>query len=130
MLKEKKGEIDHSDILGKAVVGCFGRHTEGRDLMACVLEVSGFSIIKAERDTAVQDMVEMCRDPEVTVLCISVQTTYDCPDVFDGGRLLDEAGIHDRVVYNIGGSPINQELADRAGSDVYSNRATESARLI
>lgn len=129
-LKEKKGEIESKDFLGKAVVGSFGRHTEGRDLMACLLEANGFSTIIAERDSTVQQMVGMCMDPEVTVLCISVQTTYDCPDVFDTSDLLTEAGIRDRIVFNIGGSPINEDLAAEAGSDVYSHTAAESIRLI
>jgi hypothetical protein len=81
LLKEECGGFGCSDVLGRAVVASFGRHTEGRDLMACILEIEGFAVSKAERDTPMRDVVDMCRDPDVSVLCLSVQTTYDCPEL-------------------------------------------------
>jgi len=84
----------------------------------------------AGRDTSIEDVIAMCRDPEVTVLCLSVQTTYDCPEVLEASRLLEEEGIRDRIVLNIGGSPITKELSDRAGGDVFSTTASGSARKV
>ena len=120
----------HDPVLGKAVVGSFGRHTEGRDLMAGLLEANGFEVIVADRWTPLAKVIEMCRDPGVTVLCLSVQTTYECPDVLETGGMLEEEGVRDRIVFNIGGSPITKELSDRAGGDVYSTTAYESVRLV
>ena len=122
--------LQHSERLGKAVIGSFGCHTEGRDLMAGLLEANGFRTVVAGRDTSIEDVIAMCRDPEVTVLCLSVQTTYDCPEVLEASRLLEEEGIRDRIVLNIGGSPITKELSDRAGGDVFSTTASGSARKV
>jgi methanogenic corrinoid protein MtbC1 len=44
--------------------------------------------------------------------------------------LLDEAGIRERIVLNVGGSPITPSLADRMGCDVYAPTAVESVRLM
>ncbi len=128
-LKEEYG-LDTDPRLGTAVVACFGRHTEGRDLMTCILEMEGFKVVKADRDSTVQRTVDMCSDPEVKVLCYSVQTTYDCPDLLNISDLLEESGIRDRIVLNVGGSPITPSLAERMGCDVYAPTAVESVRLM
>jgi methanogenic corrinoid protein MtbC1 len=116
--------------LGKAVVASFGRHTEGRDLMACILAAFGFGIVVAERDSTAEEAVGLCKDPDVSVLCYSVQTTYDCPDLFETSNYLKEAGIRDRIVLNVGGSPVTEEMARDLECDVFSRTAVQSARLI
>lgn len=128
-LREESG-MEPIPELGTAVVACFGRHTEGRDLMTCILEIEGFKVIKADRDSTVQKTVEMCRDPNITVLCYSVQTTYDCPDLMNVSELLEEEGIRERIVLNIGGSPITPGLAERMGCDVYAPTAVQSVRAM
>lgn len=112
------------------MVASFGRHTEGRDLMSCVLEAIGFETIVVGRDRTLQDAVDLCRDPDVTALCVSVQTTFDCPEMYRTSRMMEKAGVRDRVVLNIGGSPINEVMAEAAGCDVFSHTASESARMI
>ncbi|MBR4244848.1 MAG: hypothetical protein IKQ14_05635, partial [Candidatus Methanomethylophilaceae archaeon] len=87
-LREEGDVIICDPSLGKAVVTCFGRHSEGRDLMAALLTMQGFSVIVIDRDAELKDIVEECMDPEVTVLCMSVQTTYDCPEVLDISEML------------------------------------------
>lgn len=116
--------------IGRAVIASFGRHTQGRDLMACLLEIFGFRVDKVEMDITLDDLVARCAEPDVNVLCISVQTTYDCPEILDVSAMLVDAGIRDRIVLNIGGSPITEGVAERAGCDVFSERAIESAHLI
>ena len=129
-LQQDGGPIVHDPSLGKAVVTCFGRHTEGRDLMAGLLTMHGFSTVSADRDASLDEIVGLCRDPEVTVLCMSVQTTYDCPEVLGISNLLEEAGIRQKVVLNIGGAAISARIAEKAGCDVYSDSASESAKRI
>ncbi|MBR7006455.1 MAG: hypothetical protein IKH98_06135 [Candidatus Methanomethylophilaceae archaeon] len=41
-----------------------------------------------------------------------------------------DLGIRDRIVFNAGGSPITQGLADKAGCDVFSTTAVGSVRAI
>ena len=125
-----EGAIVSEPALGTAVVTCFGRHSEGRDLMATLLALNGFSVISAARDSDLEDIVELCRGPGVTVLCMSVQTTYDCPESLLMSEMLSEAGIRDRIVLNIGGAAISENMAERAGCDVYSATASGSVRLI
>lgn len=134
-IRSAKDILDSMDgelpIVGKAYVGSFGNHTEGRDLMACLLRISGFETVVADRHVNVESMIKSCSDdPDIDVLCLSVQTTYDCPSLYDLEELLMEAGIRDRLIVNVGGAAINEFLADKMGSDVFSRSAVESTKLI
>ncbi|MBR6910955.1 MAG: hypothetical protein IKN41_03745 [Candidatus Methanomethylophilaceae archaeon] len=127
---QEEGLIANNPALGTAVVTCFGRHSEGRDLMSTLLIIQGFTVISADRDSSLDEIVKMCNDPKVTVLCMSVQTTYDCPESLRMSELLREAGIRDRIVLNIGGAAISDEMALKAGCDVYSRTASGSVKMI
>jgi methanogenic corrinoid protein MtbC1 len=128
VLRDAEG-LPADPALGTVVVGSFGRHTEGRDLMSCILEIEGFKVQKAERDATLERMVGMCADPSVTAMCISVQSTYECPDLYRLPDLIAEAGLSERIVVNIGGAAVTRAEADKMGSDVYGSTAIESVRL-
>lgn len=124
------GKVEVDPDLGTAVVTCFGRHSEGRDLMATLLLLHGFNVISADRDASLGDIVSLCEKPDVTVLCMSIQTTYDCPESLQISDMLKEAGIRDRIVLNIGGAAISENIATKADCDVYADTASRSVRLI
>lgn len=125
----RKGSPDEGTE-GVAITACFGHHSEGRDLMACILEAYGFKVIPADRDSSMDKLAEMCLDPSVDVLCISAQTTYDCPDLYRISDILKELGVRDRIVLNIGGAPVTEAMAEEMGCDVFSRNAVESVRMI
>ncbi len=127
---QDEGRIATDPSLGTAVVTCFGRHSEGRDLMAVLLTIQGFSVLSADRDSSLEEIVELCRRPDVTVLCMSVQTTYDCPESLQMSEMLEEAGIRDRIVLNLGGAAISETMAEKANCDIYADTASKSVRLI
>ena len=127
---QDEGLIANDPSLGTAIVTCFGRHSEGRDLMSVLLMIQGFTVVSADRDSTLDDIIEICRDPKVTVLCMSVQTTYDCPESLQMSEMLKDAGIRDRIVLNIGGAAISENVASRAGCDAYSKTAIGSVNMI
>ena len=126
----ESGELAPDPSLGTAVTASFARHTAGRDLMACVLEIEGFRVKTADRYASAEDAVALCLDPEVTALCYSVQATYDLPGIMRVDGLLKEAGIRSRIVFNAGGSPVSRKIAEKARCDVYAPAAAESARMV
>ena len=87
-------------------------------------------VIVPDRDIDPQRVVDLCNDPDVRVLCFSVSTTTGCYDIRRMGELLTEAGIRGRIVYNAGGAPVTEEIAESAGCDVFSRRAIDAVRLI
>lgn len=129
-IKERAGVPSVEPELGKAVVAGRARHTEGRDLMAILLGAYGFETIVVERDSSIEDIIGICNDPGVTVLCMSIQTTYDIPDLHLASRLMAEDGIRDRIVFNAGGVAVSEDVAKAVGCDVYGSTAVDSAEAV
>ena len=129
-IRDKYGGFTKDSRLGKAVVASMERHTGGRDLMACLLDIMGFDVMVTDIDLPMSGIVEQCKDPEVKALCVSVQMIHECRAVLDLADMLKEAGIRDRIVYNAGGFAVTEEVAKQAGCDVFSLRATEAVKMI
>ena len=129
-MESKRGTISKDPALGTAVVASFSRHTEGRDLISLLLEANGFKTIRVERDTSVEDIVRLCGDDDVTVLCLSVQATWDLENIRKADRLLKEAGIRDRILLNAGGGAVSEQVAKKYGCDVFAETAVKTCRMI
>ena len=129
-MESKRGTISKDPALGTAVVASFSRHTEGRDLISLLLEANGFKTIRVERDTSVEDIVRLCGDDDVTVLCLSVQATWDLENIWKADRLLKEAGIRDRILLNAGGGAVSEQVAKKYGCDVFAETAVKTCKMI
>ncbi len=129
-IRDKYGGFTKDSRLGKAVVASMERHTGGRDLMACLLDIMGFDVVVTDIDLPLTGIVELCKDPEVRALCVSIQMIHECRAAIDLAKMLEEAGVRDRIVYNAGGFAVTDEVAKQAGCDVFSLRATEAVQMI
>lgn len=116
--------------LGRAVVSARDRHTEGRDLIAILLEMNGFEVVRVGPDTSLEDTVTLCADPDVTVLCVSVQSTARCTELRKVPGMLEGLGVREKIIFNAGGGPVSEAIAQECGCDVYSHEAVESVRKI
>ena len=129
-MEAKRSSLGIDPALGTAVVASFSRHTEGRDLISLLLEANGFKTIRVERDTSVEDIVRLCGDDDVTVLCLSVQATWDLENIRKADRLLKEAGIRDRILLNAGGGAVSEQVARKYGCDVFAETAVKTCKMI
>ena len=129
-IRDKYGGFTKDSRLGKAVVASMERHTGGRDLMACLLDIVGFDVVITDIDLPMSGVVELCKDPEVKALCVSIQMINESRMAIFMADMLKEAGIRDRIVYNAGGFAVTDEVAEKAGCDVFSLRATEAVQMI
>ncbi len=120
--------IDKS--LGKAVAAGRGRHTGGRDLMTVLLRAYGFETRPLREYCTAEEIAGACSDPDVAVLCLSFQTTYDLPDLKTITGLLAERGIRDRIVLSAGGTAVSERIALEAGCDVFRMTALETAEAV
>ena len=120
--------IDES--LGKAVAAGRGRHTGGRDLMTVLLRAYGFETLPLREYCTAEEIADACSDPDVAVLCLSFQTTYDLPDLKTITGLLAERGIRDRIVLSAGGTAVSERIASEAGCDVFRMTALETAEAV
>ena len=129
-MEAKRGSLGIDPALGTAVVASFSRHTEGRDLISLLLEANGFRTVRVERDTPIEEIVRLCADEEVTVLCLSVQATWDLENILKADRLLREAGIRDRILLNAGGGAVSEQVAKKYGCDIFAETAVKTCRMI
>lgn len=104
-------------------------HDIGKNLVKIMLETAGFRMIDLGRDVPLSRFVEVAREENAAFVCLSTLMTTTMGGMETVIRLLDEAGIRDRVKVMIGGGPVSQKYADRIGADGYSRNAIEAVKL-
>jgi methanogenic corrinoid protein MtbC1 len=107
--------------LGKVVIGTvFGDiHSIGKDIVATLLFAEGFEVIDLGVNVKADDFLRAVNDHEPDILALSAlltTTAMEQRNVIEG---LKSAGAREKVKVLVGGSPINQEFADRIGADGY-----------
>ena len=129
-MEEYRGSMKADPALGTAVVASFSGHTEGRDLMSILLESSGFMTIRCDRNLPVEEVVRICGEEKATVLCLSVQATWDLENIRKASRMLKEMGIRDRIILNAGGGAVSKNVSDYYGCDVFAETAVSACKAI
>ena len=127
---EKKGEVQAS--LGKVVIGTvYGDiHSIGKGMVATLLYAAGFKVIDLGINVKGEDFLKAVKEEHADVLAMSAlltTTAMEQKKVIEGLR---EAGIRDKIIVVVGGSPINQEFADSIGADGYGATAPEGVKLV
>jgi 5-methyltetrahydrofolate--homocysteine methyltransferase len=129
-MEEYRGSMKTDPSLGTAVVASFSGHTEGRDLMSILLESSGFRTIRCDRNLPIEKVVGICEEEKATVLCLSVQATWDLENIRKASRMLKEMGIRDRIVLNAGGGAVSRNVSEYYGCDVFAETAVSACKAI
>ena len=107
--------------LGKVVIGTvFGDiHSIGKDIVATLLSTEGFEVIDLGVNVKADDFLKAVGEHNHEILAMSAlltTTAMEQRNVIEG---LKKAGVRDKVKVLVGGSPANQEFADRIGADGY-----------
>ncbi|AGI47139.1 putative cobalamin binding protein [Thermoplasmatales archaeon BRNA1] len=136
MMKVVKAANDVREALGtvpdfgKAVVCTVDNHTNGRALMALLLQVAGFDVNEVSKDYVMDDIRRLCMDPDVHVCTASSAFATTEVKLKEINQCLIDAGIRDRIVFNVGGSPVSGFAAEKVGADVYADNAADTVMLI
>jgi methanogenic corrinoid protein MtbC1 len=109
-------------FLGKVVIGtvCGDIHSIGKDIVATLLSTEGFEVIDLGVNVKADDFLKAVAEHKPDILALSAlltTTAMEQRNVIEG---LKRAGVRDKVKVLVGGSPVNQEFADRIGADGYS----------
>lgn len=104
-------------------------HDIGKNLVKIMLETAGFNMIDLGRDVPLAKFVETAKEENADFVCLSTLMTTTMGGMETVIKLLDEAGLRDKVKVMIGGGPISQKYADRIGADGYSQNAVEAVKL-
>ena len=116
--------------LGKCVIGTVkgDLHDVGKNLVAMMLETTGFEIIDLGVDASPAAFVEAVRaNPDCKIVGLSALLTTTMDSMTATIRALEEAGLRQQVKVMIGGAPVTALFAREITADAYTPDAGAAA---
>jgi 5-methyltetrahydrofolate--homocysteine methyltransferase len=104
-------------------------HDIGKNLVAIMVESSGFKIVNLGVDQSVDDFIDAVKEHKPDVLGMSALLTTTMIKMQDTINALKEEGLRNRVKVIIGGAPITQTFADEIEADGYAPDGASAAEL-
>jgi len=105
-------------------------HDIGKNLVAMMLESSGFEVIDLGCDVPVDNFINAVKEnPKVSIVCCSALLTTTMPAMKEIINGLTEAGVREQVKVLIGGAPVSQLFCDEIGADGYGEDAAAAIKL-
>ena len=105
-------------------------HDIGKNIVASMLEGSGFEVIDLGADVSPEKFVTAVQECEPRVVCMSALLTVTMPAMRTTIQALESAGLRDRVKVLIGGAPVTSQYATEIGADGYSENASGAVTLV
>jgi 5-methyltetrahydrofolate--homocysteine methyltransferase len=128
-----KPYLVESDVksAGKVVIGTVkgDLHDIGKNLVAMMLEGSGFEVIDLGADVSPEKFVETARNSGAQIIALSALLTTTMPSMVNTIKALEAADMRQQTKVMIGGAPINQEYAASIGADAYAPDASRAVSI-
>jgi len=117
--------------VGRVLIGTVkgDLHDIGKNLVASMLEGGGFEVIDMGTDVAPEKFVEVVKEKNPNLICLSALLTVTMPSMKSTIDALQKAGVRQQVKVLIGGAPITQNFADQIGADGYGENAASAVNL-
>jgi corrinoid protein of di/trimethylamine methyltransferase len=117
---------------GKFIIGTVegDLHDIGKNLVAMMVEGSGFEVIDLGVDVSPETIIETIKaNPDCCIVGLSALLTTTMPSLNRTIAAITEAGLRNQVKIMVGGAPITQDFADTIGADGYAADAASAASL-
>jgi len=116
---------------GKVVIGTVkgDLHDVGQNLVAVMLEGSGFEVVNLGVDVAEDRFIGAVKANEADILAMSALLTTTMVNMKVVLDSLEESGLRQRVKTMIGGAPVSQVYADQIGADGFAPDAAAAVKL-
>lgn len=123
----KEGDVTSR---GKVVIGTVqgDLHDIGKNLVAMMLESSGFEVINLGVDQSAENFLQAAKDHQPDIIGLSALLTTTMPNIRENVRLLREAGIKSKII--VGGAPVTTDFATKIGADGYASDAAGAVALV
>ncbi len=117
--------------IGKVAIGTVkgDLHDIGKNLVAMMLEGSGFEIMDLGVDVSPEKFVEAVRNG-AKVVAMSALLTTTMTNMKSTVDALKEAGLRDQTKIVVGGAPVTQAYAEQIGADGYASDASSAVRKV
>jgi len=115
---------------GKVAIGTVkgDLHDIGKNLVAMMLEGSGFEVVDLGVDVAPQAFVQAVQNG-AQVIGLSALLTTTMSNMEATMQALKAAGLRDNVKVMIGGAPVTQDYANKIGADGFAADASSATRV-
>jgi len=119
-------------LAAKVVIGTVkgDLHDIGKNIVASMLEGSGFDVIDLGIDVTPEKFVVAVTEQEPEIVCMSALLTVTMPAMKTTIDALKTAGLRTRVKVLIGGAPVTMQYAKEIGADGYSEKASGAVGLV
>jgi len=116
---------------GKVAIGTTegDLHDIGKNLVAMMLEGSGYEIVDLGVDVPATKFIEAIRDG-ANVVAMSALLTTTMTNMRSTIAAIEAAGLRDQVRIVVGGAPITKSYADEIGADGYAEDASGAVRMV
>jgi 5-methyltetrahydrofolate--homocysteine methyltransferase len=105
-------------------------HDIGKNIVASMLEGSGFEVIDLGTDVTPENFVKAVRESNPHVVCMSALLTVTMPAMKTTIDALESAGVRTQVKVLIGGAPVTSQYAREIGADGYSENASGAVSMV
>jgi len=105
-------------------------HDIGKNIVASMLEGSGFEVIDLGTDVSPENFVAAVEERKPQVVCMSALLTVTMPAMKLTIDALRSAGLRTQVKVLIGGAPVTSQYAREIGADGYSESASSAVGLV
>jgi 5-methyltetrahydrofolate--homocysteine methyltransferase len=111
---------------GKVVIGTVkgDLHDIGKNLVALMLQGSGFEVMDLGADVKPERFVEAVKTGQPHFVMMSALLTTTMLSMKDTIEQLKAAGIRNQVKVAVGGAPVTQRFCEEIGADFYASNAT------
>lgn len=105
---------------GKIIIGTVegDLHDIGKNLVAMMVEGSGWEVIDLGTDVKAEKFVESVKANPGAIVCLSALLTTTMVNMEKIGKAVKEAV--PGAIVAIGGAPVNQDFSNKIGADIYS----------
>ena len=119
------------ETAGKVVLGTVkgDLHDIGKNLGGMMCEGAGFEVIDLGNDVDPEVFVEAVKEHKPSILGMSALLTTTLGAMERTIKILEGAGLRDKVKIMIGGAPVNQDFADQITADGYASNAATASEL-
>ena len=105
-------------------------HDIGKNIVASMLEGSGFEVVDLGTDVAPEKFVAAVTQQQPQIVCMSALLTVTMPAMKITIDAMKTAGVRTRVKVLIGGAPVTMQYAREIGADGYSENASGAVGLV
>jgi 5-methyltetrahydrofolate--homocysteine methyltransferase len=104
-------------------------HDIGKNLVASMLEGSGFEVIDIGIDVPPERFVQATNEHAPDIVALSTLLTVTMPEMKKVIDALSQSGIRDGVKILVGGAPVTREFAVEIGADGYGENASSAVTV-